>query len=68
MLKPWLTLLFLASVVGGCASMQDVDRSYLNHQAMDLRSANNLGEPCPSTGLRHMKKTLGGETCTVCAH
>lgn len=46
----------------------ELDRSYVNHPAMDLRIANELGEPAPGTGLRNLKKAGGGEACSVCAN
>ena len=60
----------LAALLGlaGCASMAGADRSYVNHKAMDLRVANDLGEPAPATGLRSLKKASGGEACSICAN
>lgn len=60
-------LFSLASSFTGCARLESVDRSLLNHQAMDLRVANSLGQPAPASGLRNLKKTSGGESCSVCA-
>lgn len=62
-----LVLLAWASSFAGCARLETVDRSLLNHQAMDLRAANALGQPAPASGLRNLKKTSGGESCSVCA-
>lgn len=67
MRKSLLLMLVLASLAG-CASLEGIDRSDVNHEAMDLRSPNSLGAPSPSTGLRNLKKVGGGESCTVCAH
>ena len=70
LMKGWACFLSLGlfALLSSCASLEGIDRSNLNHPAMDLRAANNLGEPSPSTGLRQLRKVGGGETCTVCAH
>jgi hypothetical protein len=68
MLKRGFILLLLACGISGCASMENVDRSYVNHPALNLRSPNQLGEPAPASGLRNLKRTSGGGACSVCAN
>ncbi|MGE4131315.1 MAG: hypothetical protein AB7F86_06730 [Bdellovibrionales bacterium] len=55
-------------LLSGCASMEDIDRSQVNHAAMDLRGTNDCGEPSPSSGLRSVRKAGGTETCATCVH
>ncbi|HEY8280619.1 MAG TPA: hypothetical protein VIH99_13395 [Bdellovibrionota bacterium] len=57
----------LGLLLAGCASLESVDRSYVNQPAMELRDGNILGAPSPASGLRNMKKAGGGESCSVCA-
>jgi hypothetical protein len=64
-LAAWLLLVF---PVAGCAGAAVIDRSFVNQPAMDVREANLLGAPSPSTGLRNLKKSSGTGACAVCAH
>ena len=61
-------LVLLSFGLMGCASLEGVDRSFVNHPALDLRNPNQLAEPAPSSGLRNLKKSSGGGACSVCAN
>lgn len=61
-----VSLLLLILNLAGCSSMESVDRSLVNHAAMDLRQANDCGQPSPSSGLRSMRKAGGAESCATC--
>jgi hypothetical protein len=52
---------------GACSSLAQLDRSYLNHPAMDLSGQQT---PAPSsivTGLEGLSRK-GSAACSVCAH
>jgi len=64
---PFFSKLFIACLLlTGCAAMENVDRSAVNHAAMDLRQANDCGQPSPSSGLRALRKSGGAESCATC--
>lgn len=60
-------LVLLGLVVSGCTSFQEVDRSLVNRDPMNLRESNILDEPAPSSGLRNMARISGGGACSTCA-
>ena len=63
-----LLLSFVFALVAGCATMVSMDRSELNHPAMDLSSPSLPAQPHHLTNLGTLKQSGSGGACSVCAH
>jgi len=63
-----LALLLLLGLSTACASTSAVDRSMVNHPAMDLTKAPSPFGTNYLTTLEASDKQVGGGTCATCAH
>jgi hypothetical protein len=59
-------LIFLAMT--GCSALESVDRTRLNHGAMDLTKDRTPPQPPYLTNLGSIQTSSGGNSCSVCAH
>jgi hypothetical protein len=63
-----ITLTALVALLGGCATLAEVDRSYVNQPAMDLRTRQTPTQLPALTNLGTIQRGSAGGACTVCAH
>ncbi|MCB0405419.1 MAG: hypothetical protein KDD51_11590 [Bdellovibrionales bacterium] len=63
-----LRLSVVFAVLAGCASMGKMDRSELNHPAMELSNPTLPAQPRHLTNLGTLKQSGSGGACSVCAH
>lgn len=59
-----LSLLFC----GGCASVESIDRSYVNLESADLKSPFGVGRVTPRSNLREANQANVAGGCSTCAH
>ncbi len=64
----WTAAAILVMLINGCASLGSVDRSRLNHPAMDMASNRVAPPPTFLTNLGSIQGSSGGNGCSVCAH
>jgi hypothetical protein len=61
------SLVLLVGLVG-CASFESIDRSQLNHPAMNLTKDKLLPPSFFLTQLGSIQNSSSGGSCSVCAH
>jgi hypothetical protein len=64
-------VLFASSIIFGmnaCATLSEIDRSYVNQPAMDLRTRQTPPQLPALTNLGSIQRGTAGGACTVCAH
>jgi hypothetical protein len=55
-------------LAGGCASVEAVDRSYVNLDSADLKVPFGVGRVTPRSSLREANQANMAGGCSTCAH